>query len=151
MLRAAYLQVEAAHALCYICGPEPYMWMLQLLLEDAGVQPGNIRRERFVINAAVSRHLPADKGAHWVSVLLDGQQLQFVNVYPDSILASAKAAGIRLPYSCNAGQCGSCTAICSAGSVWMSYNEVLTAGDLAAGRILTCTGHAVNGDVTLRF
>jgi ring-1,2-phenylacetyl-CoA epoxidase subunit PaaE len=31
----------------------------------------------------------------------------------------------------------------------MSYNEVLTDRELAEGYILTCTGHAVGGDVTI--
>ena len=69
--------------------------------------------------------------------------------YPFSILQSARKAGLSLPYSCDAGRCGNCLAKCTSGKVWMSYNEVLTDRELAEGYILTCTGHAVEGDVTI--
>jgi ring-1,2-phenylacetyl-CoA epoxidase subunit PaaE len=75
----------------------------------------------------------------------------FTAGHPDSILRAARKAGLRLPYSCEAGQCGSCLAYCRSGHVWMSYNEVLTANDLEAGRILTCTGYPVGGDVRIEY
>lgn len=150
-LREAFLREDPAHVLCYLCGPVAYMWMLQLLLQDAGVPADAVRREVFVIRKEVRQYLPADKEPHRVEVRIAGRQHSFVNHYPDSILKSAQRAGIALPYSCDAGQCGSCTALCLEGKVWMSYDEVLTERDLAAGRVLTCTGHAVGGDVVLAF
>ncbi|MBS1562920.1 MAG: 2Fe-2S iron-sulfur cluster binding domain-containing protein, partial [Bacteroidetes bacterium] len=59
--------------------------------------------------------------------------------------------GIALPYSCEAGRCGSCAATCTKGKVWMSYNEVLLDEELAKGRILTCTGYPVGGDIELEY
>jgi ring-1,2-phenylacetyl-CoA epoxidase subunit PaaE len=56
-----------------------------------------------------------------------------------------------LPYSCEAGKCGTCAATCTSGKVWMSYNEVLLDKEIAEGRVLTCTGFAVAGNVTLQF
>jgi ferredoxin-NADP reductase len=151
MLLREYLTDDPAHALCYVCGPGSYMWLVQLLLQDAGVPSEQIRREVFVIDKAVPKYLPADKDSHQVTVHANGRIYSFINTYPESILKSAKTAGISLPYSCETGQCGSCTAICTEGKVWMSYNEVLTEKDLAAGRVLTCTGHAVGGDVVLQL
>jgi ring-1,2-phenylacetyl-CoA epoxidase subunit PaaE len=150
-LREAFLRESPQRVLCYLCGPTSYMWMLQLLLQDAGMPPAAVRREAFAIRKEVRQYLPADKEAHHVEVRIGGQHHHFINRYPDSILKSAQAAGIALPYSCDAGQCGSCTALCLEGKVWMSYDEVLTERDLAAGRVLTCTGHAVGGDVVLAF
>ena len=71
--------------------------------------------------------------------------------YPDSILQAAKKTGISLPYSCEAGRCGSCVAKCTKGNVWHSYNEVLTEKELQQGLVLTCVGHPVEGDVELRI
>ena len=56
---------------------------------------------------------------------------------------------IALPYSCEAGRCGSCALRCTKGKVWHSYNEVLMDMDLRHGSILTCTGYAVGGDITI--
>ena len=149
LLLGEYLRADPAQVLCYICGPTDYMWLVQLLLQDAGVPPERVRREVFVVNKEVPKRHPADRASHRVTVLSSGKAHTFINTYPESILASAKAAGLTLPFSCESGQCGSCTAICTKGKVWMSYNEVLTDKDLAAGRVLTCTGHAVGGDVEL--
>ncbi len=151
ILREAYLHSDPAKTLCYICGPGPYMWLLRLLLQDAGVPASQVRQEMFMVTNDLPRRLPLDKGNHRINVRIGAQHFSFLNAYPDSILSSAKAAGITLPYSCEAGQCGSCTAICTAGKVWMSYDEVLTDRDIDAGRVLTCTGHAVDGDVTLHY
>ena len=150
-LRQEYLDDDPASALCYVCGPVRYMWLMQLLLQDAGVPPGNVRRELFVVDKEVPKAAPPDKDPHEVVLLISGKRHSFINTYPQTILSSARKAGISLPYSCDAGQCGSCTALCREGQVWMSYNEVLTDRDLAAGRVLTCTGHAVGGSVVLEF
>lgn len=151
LLRKEVLIDNPERTLCYLCGPVSYMWLLQLLLQDAGVPAPSVRREVFVVNKDVPHRLPVDKAPHRVQAMINGEQFSFTNAYPQSILSSAKAAGISLPYSCDAGQCGSCTAMCKEGKVWMSYNEVLTEHDIAMGRILTCTGHAVDGDVVLAF
>jgi len=148
-LLGEYLQDDPERARCFVCGPTDYMWLVQLLLQDARVPVENVRREVFLVNKALPHRHPADHASHKVTVSVAGQSVSFMNRYPDSILSSAKAAGIALPFSCEYGQCGSCTAICNSGKVWMSYNEVLTEKDLAAGRVLTCTGHAIGGDVQL--
>jgi ring-1,2-phenylacetyl-CoA epoxidase subunit PaaE len=151
LLRKEVLTDNPHRVLCYLCGPASYMWLLELLLQDAGVPAANVRRETFVVKSEVPKRLPADKASHRVEVLMKGHTFRFTNAYPQSILSSARAAGVALPYSCDAGQCGSCTAICRKGKVWMSYNEVLTERDLEMNRVLTCTGHAVDGDVVLVF
>ncbi|MES1221666.1 MAG: 2Fe-2S iron-sulfur cluster binding domain-containing protein [Bacteroidota bacterium] len=56
-----------------------------------------------------------------------------------------------MPYSCEAGNCGSCAATCTKGKVWMAYNEVLMDDEIAKGKILTCQGYAVDGDVVIEF
>ena len=72
--------------------------------------------------------------------------------YPVTILQAAKQKGIMLPYSCEAGKCGTCVATCLQGNVWHAYNEVLLDRELEKGRILTCTGYPYgNEDVVLTF
>ena len=88
---------------------------------------------------------------HTVVIQLQKKLIQFQTQYPQTILQAAKKAGLVLPYSCEAGRCGSCAATCTAGEVWMSYNEVLMEDEIANGKILTCTGYPVRGDVLLKF
>lgn len=140
-----------AQQLHYVCGPFEYRRMVIWTLEEAGIPTARIRREAFLDPPVRVRPEPPDKTDHAVQVLA-GPELKRVTVhYPDTILQAAKKAGIALPYSCEAGRCGACAALCREGDVWMSYNEVLTDEDLAKGLVLTCTGHPQNGDVTLSF
>ena len=140
------------NTLFYICGPEAYMRLCTYTLQANDVPKNNIKREDFVINAVRKRDaLPPDKNTHEVKISFNQHHFQFAVNYPDSILQAAKKANIILPYSCEAGRCGSCVAKCLKGNVWHSYNEVLTEKDLKQQLILTCVGHPVHGDVELKI
>ena len=69
----------------------------------------------------------------------------------EEIAKAAKAAKINIPYSCEAGRCGSCVATCIKGKIWMAYNEVLTDDEVANGRVLVCQSYPVGGDVVIEF
>lgn len=139
-----------AGLLAYVCGPLNYMRMCTYALRGLQVPADHIRRENFVTEPAyVPPLLPPDTDPHPVTVRWAGQEHHFAAQHPDTILQAARRHGLRLPYSCEAGRCGNCVARCTAGRVWMSYNEVLTERDLAAGLVLTCTGYAVGGPVRL--
>jgi len=136
----------------YVCGPESYMRLCIYTLQEQGVPPGNIKRENFVIHTALKRDAaPPDKETHVVQVKLQNSLYEVSVSYPDSILKAARKQGLVLPYSCEAGRCGNCVAKCTSGTVWHSYNEVLTERELQKGLILTCVGHPVGGDVNLEI
>ena len=141
---------EKTKTLFYICGPEAYMRMCIYTLQAIGVPRNNIKRENFVIyNVSPKQVLPPDKAAHQVNINFGDKKYELTVLYPDAILKAAKKKGIQLPYSCEVGRCGNCVARCVKGSVWHSYNEVLTDKELEQGLILTCVGHPVGGDVEL--
>jgi ring-1,2-phenylacetyl-CoA epoxidase subunit PaaE len=149
---AKYSAALYNETLFYICGPESYMRMCTYTLQEHDVPKDNIKREDFAINAVRKRDAsPPDKNAHNVFIQFNGQEIDVLVNYPDAILQSAKKQGIVLPYSCEAGRCGSCVAKCVKGKVWHSYNEVLTEKELQQGLVLTCVGHPVGGDVELRI
>ncbi|WP_139920226.1 ferredoxin--NADP reductase [Hymenobacter sp. DG01] len=137
--------------LAFSCGPAEYMRMCGYGLHAAGVPSERIRRENFVLPPPVKPTLPPDTSAHRVVIETPLQTHTLEVSYPDTILKAARAQGIALPYSCEAGVCGSCTMRCLEGQVWHSYNEVLTDRDLAQGLVLTCTGYPVGDDVRLSF
>jgi ferredoxin-NADP reductase len=150
VLLREYATAPPEATLYYVCGPFAYMRMAILALEEQGVPSARIRRENFNTNDRhVHKQEPPDKDEHRVTLRFNKQEYRFQVQYPDTILQAAKKQGIALPYSCETGRCGSCAAICTAGKVWLSYNEVLMDNDLRHGSILTCTGHPTGGDVEI--
>ena len=157
LYRDLLLQLVDLHSLTaenkrlfYICGPEAYMRMCTYVLQETGIPGTFIRKENFVIHTKpAAANLPPDKEERQVTLRYGNDVYQFKVHYPDPILKAAKKQNITLPYSCEVGRCGNCVAKCLNGKVWHSYNEVLTEKELAAGLVLTCVGHPVDGDVEL--
>ncbi|KAI9445717.1 oxidoreductase FAD-binding domain-containing protein [Russula earlei] len=137
--------------LFYLCGPYDYMRMITIKLQSEGVVVENIKKEIFNIEKPAKRLQPPDKDMHHITLQVQDREYQFDAQYPVTILQAAKQLKIPVPYSCESGQCGTCTATCLEGKVWMWHNEVLLDDEIAKGRVLTCTGYAVGGDVVLRF
>jgi ferredoxin-NADP reductase len=137
--------------LFYCCGPYDYMRMATIQLLEDGVQLQNIHKENFNYLKPVIKVEPPDKTNHRIEIRIEHATHVIQSNYPQTILQSAKEAGITLPYSCQTGRCGSCAATCISGKVWMSYNEVLLDEEIANGRVLTCVGHPVFGDVVLEY
>jgi ring-1,2-phenylacetyl-CoA epoxidase subunit PaaE len=146
-----YRFASLANCLFYLCGPFNYMRMITITLLSAGVHLSQIRKEEFIIIKPVFDLVPPDTARRQITVILEGKKYNFKSTYPSTILQSAKRLGIEFPYSCEVGRCGACAAICLRGKVWMKYNEVLTGDDTRMGRVLTCTGYPVYGDVELDF
>jgi ferredoxin-NADP reductase len=145
-----YVATAYSKCLFFLCGPHDYMRMATIVLQTEGTPPQNIRKENFASVKPRFVSEPPDKDPHHVTLHANGKEYTFVTQYPDSILQSAKKAGILLPYSCESGQCGTCVATCVTGKTWMKNNEVLVDAEVNKGRTLTCTAFPVGGDVILR-
>jgi ring-1,2-phenylacetyl-CoA epoxidase subunit PaaE len=148
-LLKTYLLTEKAKTLFYLCGPFDYMQMVNITLLSEGIPSSHIRKENFNVLPRKEKPAPPDKEAHTVTIELGNKTHQVTVQYPVSILAAAKAARIDIPYSCEAGRCGSCAATCIKGKIWMAYNEVLMDDEIAKGRILCCQGYPVDGDAEI--
>jgi len=150
VLLKEYGHAPQAQMLFFICGPHDYMRMVIYALEEQGIDGSQIKKENFnTNNRQVVKAEPPDKDQHMVAIRLNGNEYTFPVQYPETILQAAKKQGINIPYSCEAGRCGSCAARCIQGKVWLSYNEVLMDLDLRHGAILTCTGYPIGGDVVI--
>ncbi|MBY0434471.1 MAG: ferredoxin--NADP reductase [Cyclobacteriaceae bacterium] len=146
-----HVQARISKAQFFLCGPFDYMRMAAIVLQTEGVPVENIRREVFTPDVPISKELPPDTNPHSVTVHIQKKVHALTVQYPDSILSAARKQGIDLPYSCEAGRCGSCVASCTSGKVWMRYNEVLTDKEVALGRVLVCNSFPVGGDVEIKF
>lgn len=143
-----YIQ-DAGSSMAYLCGPYDYMQMMEITLRTEGLAAGRIRKEVFVSPQVSEELLPPDQELHRVVIRHGQKTIEFAVKYPTSILQAAKKRNFELPFSCEAGRCGACAATCTTGEVWMKVNEVLSDREVARGRVLTCTGHPVGGDVTI--
>ncbi|MBS1588339.1 MAG: iron-sulfur cluster-binding domain-containing protein [Bacteroidetes bacterium] len=135
--------------LFYVCGPFAYMRMVRYALQELEYDDAQIRKENFDTSRPIHLHKPSDQQPHQVTLNLGTEKHHFESQYPLTILQTAKQLGIPLPYSCETGRCGSCMLRCTKGKVWMSYNEVLTEKDLSEGKVLTCVGYPIGGDIWL--
>lgn len=142
---------DPTRTLFYLCGPHFYMQNISITLLTEGVPDDNIRREIFFNPEPFVANLPPDQDMHTVNVRYEGKLYSLKVQFPNTILSTAKSQGIMLPYSCEAGRCGTCAATCTRGEVWMLRNEVLLDKEMAKGRVLTCTGFAIGGDADLEI
>ena len=135
----------------YLCGPFQYMLMITIVARGMGFVNEQIKKEQFVIEYPSVTKVPPDVTAHTITIIEKGKQVSWISKYPDTILQSAKRNGVQLPFICEAGQCGTCSATCVKGKVWMYKNEVLMEDEIGNGRILTCTGYPIDGDIELKI
>jgi ferredoxin len=56
----------------------------------------------------------------------------------DTLLQTARSAGLAPPYSCETGSCGTCMARIVEGSARMVNNDALEDDEVAEGWVLTC-------------
>ncbi len=148
------LQYDPAEAQFFLCGPADYMRMILLTLTFMGFSPAQLHKENFVVNTGAKLERaghPDDATLKHVTLQIGGNSRQIDIPGNRDILSSALELGIALPYSCKGGVCGSCTAKCISGKVWMAVNEVLTDRELEQGLVLTCVGYPVSDQVTIEW
>lgn len=73
-----------------------------------------------------------------VTITLDGKTASVPLTPGETLLESARRAGLAPPYSCEKGNCGTCIATLTEGRVSMRLNEVLAEEEIAEGMVLTC-------------
>lgn len=68
-----------------------------------------------------------------------------------TVLDAARAAGVDLPYSCEAGCCSTCRARLVSGRLHMRNNLILDDDECAAGYVLACQAVPDSETVCLDF
>jgi len=124
----------------YVCGPGPFMDVVEQSLHSRGVAPARIHIERFTPAAWIleSEPAPAVAAATTVTVELDGRTSTADYRPGTTILQTARQMGLSPPFSCEAGSCATCMAMLVEGTAAMHINNALTADEVAEGWILTC-------------
>ncbi len=86
-----------------------------------------------------------------VTILLDRQKASVARVENETLLESARRAGLSPPFSCEAGNCGTCMAKLVEGKATMRVNDALDEDEVAEGYILTCQGVPDTESVTVEY
>ncbi len=73
-----------------------------------------------------------------LTIIFRGKRRTMEYVEGDTVLESARRAGLSPPSSCEAGNCATCMAFLAEGSVTMRANEALEPDEVEDGFILTC-------------
>jgi len=128
----------------YICGPEPFMELIEQTLDEAGVHDELVYIERFVSPADPDR-VEADaidvaslEAPEAFSLWLNGRSRTVPYLAGKTLLQCAQAAGLQPAHSCESGYCGSCMAHVNTGKVHMRTHEALSERDIARGVALLC-------------
>lgn len=141
-------------ALFFVCGPAEFMDLVERTLLDAGVPTDRIFLERFgdqpdpraeEPSPAPGMSVQAAPGGgdepdatETVTIVLKGQRHDVAYHAGDTLLQTARAGGLRAPFSCQAGDCATCMALLHEGSVTMRTNNALTPEEVDEGWVLTC-------------
>ncbi len=132
------------HADFYICGPGPFMDIVEGALEERHIERGHVFIERFVsptdpdrMSAAPAPAASASAPATFVCKL-EGQRHEVPLKPNETLLEAARRAGLEPSFSCEEGYCGCCMARLERGKVQMRTHDALTAKDLANRWVLAC-------------
>lgn len=136
---------------CYLCGPEGFM----AVVRSAWTGPGRLFAEDFD-PAAPADAPPAETDeavdlSGTVTIRLGKKTASVPRVARETLLGSARRAGLAPPFSCEAGNCGTCIAHITEGSATMIANTVLDDDEIADGYILTCQAVPDSASITVDY
>ncbi|HZQ01587.1 MAG TPA: ferredoxin--NADP reductase [Reyranella sp.] len=144
---------ESAEA--YLCGPGPFMTLVEHTLTDAGMPRDKVLVERFEASGNADVPMPEQEEGEVIPSEITIHFENKVHKVPykkgQTILEAARAAGLNPLSSCEEGFCASCAAKRIKGKVVLAKNDIYTADDLANNWILTCQGHCFGPEVEITY
>jgi 3-ketosteroid 9alpha-monooxygenase subunit B len=150
----------------YVCGPGPFMVLVETVLAGLEVRTERIFIERFLVEqqekeeAAVAPEEVAEESGERsatedvpaeVTVILNKKSVVVAYQRGDTLLETARRGGLRPPFSCESGNCATCMAFLNEGSAVMRANNALTPEEVEEGWILTCQGLPRGQTVTVEY
>ncbi|HEY1690653.1 MAG TPA: ferredoxin--NADP reductase [Polyangiaceae bacterium] len=147
---------EAPRASFYLCGPAPFMTLVEQTLLASGVPDERVRIERFLSprdasNAASAAPSSESETPATVDVVLGGERHTVPYTPGRTLLQAARDAGLDAPYSCEEGFCGCCASDLLEGRVVMAADDALGDAEKKKGMILACQSRPVTARCAFRF
>ena len=136
----------------YICGPGPFMDVVESALSSLQIGEDQIFVERFESPASEVPAAPVDSSAgSSVTIKLDGTETEVSVAEGETILTAARRAGLEAPFACEEAYCGCCMAKVVEGEVDMLMNDGgIDQRQIDEGWVLTCQG-IVKGRVRIEY
>lgn len=132
----------------FCCGPAPFMQVVRDGLAGLGFDMARYHQESFHPDdlskaeaAPEGDVIPDDAAGAEVDFVLSGVSQPCAET--DTILATARVAGLNIPSGCTFGICGTCKVKKRSGQVHMVHNGGITEEDIAAGYILACCSQPI--------
>jgi 3-ketosteroid 9alpha-monooxygenase subunit B len=124
----------------YLCGPAPFMTLVEDTLLGLGFPRELIFIERFLSPVEeIEAAAPSVPGkACRMTVHIDGKSHDIEVMPEETLLQATRRAGLDPPSACEEGICGTCLARVRAGRATMRGNQLLNDREIAEGLILTC-------------
>jgi 3-ketosteroid 9alpha-monooxygenase subunit B len=143
----------------YVCGPAPFMDIVEDALALLHVPSDRVFIERFSFAAAARLDEPpatpattdAAEAGESVVIVLNGTEHSVRYQSGETFLETARRAGLRAPFSCESGSCATCMARVLEGQVTMRVNNALTPEEVEEGWVLTCQGFPASSSVTVVY
>jgi ferredoxin len=105
---------------------------------EAGVAKSRVHLERFVVAPVTVEITETDVKTDEVVFVLDRKTTTATYRSGDTLLQTARSAGLKAPASCETGSCGTCMAKIVEGTARMLNNDALEDDEVADGWVLTC-------------
>ena len=149
---AALKDFEAGEA--FLCGPGPFMDMVEKTLLGAGMPRDRVRLERFEASgndAVPVEQAEGDVIPDHITIHFEGKVHKVPYKKGQTILEAARLGGLNPLSSCEEGFCASCAAKSIKGKIVLAKNDIYTDDDLANHWILTCQGHCFGPEVEITY
>jgi 3-ketosteroid 9alpha-monooxygenase subunit B len=149
---AALEGFEGAEA--YLCGPAPFMDLVEKTLLDAGLPRERVRLERFEASGNDAVPVEQEEGEvipAEITLHFENKVHKIAYKKGQTVLEAARAAGLNPLSSCEEGFCASCAAKRIKGKIVLAKNDIYTADDLANNWILTCQAHCFGPEVEITY
>jgi 3-ketosteroid 9alpha-monooxygenase subunit B len=141
----------------YVCGPGPFMDLVEGTVLEEGVDAAQIHIERFTPAEPIVDEPTVEVGADgadaptMITIELDGTTNSVEHRAGTTILQTARQMGMSPPFSCEAGSCATCMGRLLEGTVRMICNNALTEIEVEEGWILTCQSVPTSARIQVRY
>jgi 3-ketosteroid 9alpha-monooxygenase subunit B len=145
---------DRAHTDYYICGPGPFMDLVESTLHSRGIDAERIHIERFTPAAETPPEAPITEStpsATQVTITLNGKTQTAPHRPGTTVLQTARSMGLAPPFSCEAGDCATCMAKVLEGAADMFVNNALLDDEVAEGWILTCQAVPTTPTISVEY
>ena len=154
--------LDLKESLFYLCGPGPYMDMIQKGLLGASAAKEQIRLEDFKVvpvrgpkpdeSSVFFQADPLEEGEPEIlRAILDGEEMEISLNREKSLLEQLLDKGRSPPFSCTSGSCMTCMAKLQEGKIFQLDEGILDGENIKAGEFLSCQAYPLSKKVRISY